>query len=89
MATLADILTLDWETQEFPEGFMPIDAIVMVKGVYEDGDDFTRPVWSHRWTVPLSRNIHERIGVFRVAQRLGEDAAMSEYSYGEDEDEDG
>lgn len=84
---MADLLSLDWAEQDLPDDFEPIDAIVLVKGVYhtEDGD-LTRPVWSHRWTMALARNGSERIGALRVAARMTENEVMSEYTDEDDDD---
>lgn len=77
---IKDIVSLDWETKEFPENFQVLDAIILVKGVYVDEDgDVSRPCWAHRWTNALTANINERIGVLRVAGKLMERDAMAEF----------
>lgn len=74
-------MKLDWEATEFPEDFEPLDAIVLVKGVYQTEDgDMTRPVWCHRWTTPLARNGYERVGALRVAARMTEEEVMAGYT---------
>lgn len=35
MSEIADIVSLEWPERELPEGFVPLDAIVLVKGYYE------------------------------------------------------
>lgn len=80
MAELKDILDLDWYETELPEDFQPIDAIVLVKGVFlKDDGDLTRPVWTQRWTKPLARNVIERIGELTVCRELAIREALEDY----------
>lgn len=84
---IAELAGLDWDSSEWPEGFQPIDAVVLVKGVYQtDEGSLTRPVWCHRWTVPLGRNVAERIGAYHVAHEMATAEALSAYGWDDDDD---
>lgn len=86
MAKLEDIIKLDWPDGDFPEDFEPLDAIILVKGVYQTDGDLSRPVWVHRWTMALARNNAERLGALTIATELTEREACAEYTSSDDED---
>lgn len=88
MAVLGDIPSLDWAKQDMPDGFQPLSAIVLVKGVYIDEEDgeMTRPVWMHRWTRDLAQNPSERLGALSLAHELTMREARSDYTFEEGEE---
>jgi hypothetical protein len=80
MADLNDVRDLDWGAPELPEDFRPLEAMVLIKGVYlTDDGGMTRPTWCLRWTEALARNQAERIGALQIAARLAIDEAAENY----------
>lgn len=89
MSTVSDLSTLDWMgNAELPDGFTPVDAIVLVKGYYvhEDGD-MTRLVWAHKWTRALAGSPAEREGALRIATEMTLREAMKDYRFDDEDDE--
>lgn len=87
MSEIKDLASLDWGEPDLPEGFNPLEAIVLVKGYYETDDgDMSRMVWAHRWTLALAKSPAEREGALRIATEMTLREAMKDYRFG---DEDG
>lgn len=85
MSEIKDITTLDWRDTALPDGFVPVDAIVLVKGYYETGEGMSRMVWAHKWTKALAEAPSERVGQLEIARRLSVAEAMSDYEMDDDE----
>jgi hypothetical protein len=79
--SLDSILSLDWDERGklLPDNFQPIEAMVLIKGVYVEDEDMTRPVWVHKLTTGLTQNSAEVVGELDIAHALARQQAMEEF----------
>jgi hypothetical protein len=84
--SLDSILSLDWDERGklLPDNFQPIEAMVLIKGVYVEGEDMTRPVWVHKLTAGLTQNSAEVVGELDIAHALARQQAIAEFDEEDD-----
>lgn len=73
----ADVLN-GIEIAPLPEGWMVLEAVVIVKGLDEDGD----PLWCTRYTQGLTRT--ELLGILTGAQALAKNDFLEMYQVDDD-----